>query len=148
MASEPREVWGDLATTAFIEASLMFRSLDDDARRDLLHLARVVEFAPGEVVSAAGDDGFYLVRDGRAAVVAAGGGGQVEVATLERGAFFGESRVLGAEAEVALSAQTEVAVVAFPAPMIAALAERYPRMRKLLDAVRNAREKESASRRV
>jgi CRP-like cAMP-binding protein len=146
MASEPREVWGDLATTAFIEASLMFRSLDDDARRDLLHVARVVEYAPGEVVSAAGDDGFYLVRDGRAAVIAAAGGGEVEVATLERGAFFGEARALGLEADVALSARTEVAVVAFPAPIIAALAARYPKMRKLLDAVRTAREKESVSR--
>ena len=36
MASAPREVLGDLAATAFVESSPLFRSLDPEALRDLV----------------------------------------------------------------------------------------------------------------
>ena len=146
MASLPREVWGDLATTALVEASHLFKSLDPAARRDLLQVARLVECAPGEVVSAAADDGFYLLRDGAAAVLLDGGSGPAEIAVLERGAFFGEGRVLGGGRPASLAARTAVAAVVFPAPMIAALAERFPRMKRLLEAVLAARERDAAAR--
>jgi CRP-like cAMP-binding protein len=146
MASAPREAWGDLPTTAFVDSSILFRSLDPDARRDLLQLARVVSFAAGELVSAETDDGFYLLRDGSAAVVVAAAEGPVEVARLERGALFGESRVLGGGRAAALSALSELTVVAFPAPVIAAMAGRFPKVRKLLEAVHAAREKEAAGK--
>jgi CRP-like cAMP-binding protein len=145
MASAPREVWGDLATTAFVDSSILFRSLDPDARRDLLQLARVVSFAPGEAVGES-DDGFYLVRDGSAAVVAAGAVGPIEVSRLERGALFGEGRVLGATRPWSLAAVTDLTLVAFPAPVIAAMAERFPKVRKLLEAVQAAREREAAGK--
>jgi CRP-like cAMP-binding protein len=145
MASAPREAWGDLATTAFVDSSILFRSLDPDARRDLLQLAKVVALAPGETVSET-DDGFYLVRDGSAAVVAAGAAGPVEIARLERGALFGEGRVLGANRPWALAAVTELTLVAFPAPVISAMAERFPKVRKLLEAVQAAREREAAGK--
>lgn len=146
MASAPREVYGDLATTAFVEASLLFKSLDEEARRDVVHLARVVTFAKGELVSAEGDDGFYLVRDGAAAVLATAPAGPVEVAVLERGAFFGVSRVLGAPQPWRLVARSPLAVVVFPTAVLAALVERFPRMRKLLEAILAARAKEAAQR--
>jgi CRP-like cAMP-binding protein len=146
MASAPREAWGDLATTAFVDSSILFRSLDPDARRDLLQLAQVVTFAPGELVSPEADEGFYLVRDGSAAVLVGGAEGPVEIGRLERGALFGEGRVLGAGRPCALAAVSEVTVVAFPAPVIGAMAERFPKVRKLLEAVLGAREKEAAAR--
>jgi CRP-like cAMP-binding protein len=145
MASAPREVWGDLATTAFVDASILFRSLDPDARRDLLRLARVLSLAPGEAIPET-DDGFYLVRDGSAAVVAAGSAGPVELARLERGALFGEGRVLGGARRCSLAALTELTLVAFPAPVIAAMAGRFPKVRKLLEAVQVAREREAAGK--
>jgi hypothetical protein len=40
MASEAREVWGDLAASAFVQENHLFRSLDEEARRDLVKLAR------------------------------------------------------------------------------------------------------------
>jgi hypothetical protein len=43
-------------------------------------------------------------------------------------------------------ALTEVAVVHFPAPMVAALAERFPKLGQLLQAVAAARRKELAAR--
>ncbi|HEX9308849.1 MAG TPA: cyclic nucleotide-binding domain-containing protein [Anaeromyxobacter sp.] len=146
MASAPREAWGDLATTAFVESSILFKTLDADARRDLLQLAQLVSFAAGELVSAESDEAFFLVRDGSAAVLVAGPDGPVEIARLERGALFGEGRVLGTGRPAALTALEEVTVVAFPAPVVAAMAERFPKVRKLLEAVSSAREKEAASR--
>lgn len=142
MASAPREVIGDLAATAFVEASPLFRSLDAEARRDLLQLAQRVDAAAGEPVSGEADETFLLVLDGGASAQVGG----VEIAHLGRGATFGEGRVLGAGRPLALVAATDVSVVTFPAPMIAALAERFPKMKKLLEIVQAAREKEAAAK--
>lgn len=144
MASAPREVWGDLATTAFVESSHLFKSLDAEARRDLLQVAQVRTFAAGEMISGESDDSFYLVRDGSAALLVAAAEGPVEVGRLERGAFFGEGRVLAAGRRAALAALTEVTAVAFPVPVLAAMAERFPKIHKLLGAVLAAREKDVA----
>ncbi len=142
MASAPREVLGDLAATAFVESSPLFRSLEPEARRDLLQLAQRVDYAAGELVSGEGDESFLLLLDGGASAQASG----VEIAHLGRGATFGEGRVLGMGRPLTLVAATDVAVVVFPAPMIAALGERFPKMKKLLEVVGAAREKEAASK--
>ena len=147
MAGPPREVWGDLATTAFVETSLLFRSLDDAARRDVVRLARVLDFEAGEVVSPEDDEGFWLVRDGLAVVRARGeGGAAVDVAEAERGAVVGASRVLGAGGRWSLVARTGVSAVVVPAPVVAALADRFPKVRKLLEAVLAARQRDAARR--
>ena len=147
MASPPREVWGDLAATAFVEANVLFRSLDPEARQDLLQLARQEDYEAGELIAAdAGDERVYLLRDGAAAVLLDRGGRVVEVAHLERGAFFGEGRVLGNPVAGALVARTDVSTVTFPAPVLAAVAERFPKVRRLLEAVKAARERDAASR--
>jgi CRP-like cAMP-binding protein len=145
MASAPRQVWGDLATTAFVESSHLFKSLDPDARRDLLQIATLLDVAPGEIVPAAATSGdsFYLVLDGSASVLVPGHGGTVEIARLERGAFFGEARVLGGGRPASLSAVTELTLVAFPVLVIAAIAERFPKVRQLLEAVHAGRERDS-----
>jgi CRP-like cAMP-binding protein len=146
MASAPREVWGDLATTAFVEASHLFKSLDPDARGDLLKLAQVVSFAPGEVISGEEDETFHLVIDGVAAVLVAAPGGPVEIARLERGAFFGEARVLQTGRTASLVAVSDVALVSFPAPVISAMSARFPKVKKLLEAVFAARARDAAQK--
>ena len=146
MASEPREVQGDLATTAFVESSHLFKSLDADARRDLMGLARFQSFEPGELVSAASDDAFLLVYEGSATLWGAKGETPVELTTLERGAFHGEAHVLGGGVPAALVARTDLVVVNFPTPVVAAMAERYPKLKKLLEMMRAAREKDAATR--
>ncbi len=148
MASAPRPVWGDIATSAFVESSHLFKSADEDARRDLLQLAKVVELAPGELLPSPAESGdaVYLVRDGSAAVLVPGKGGTVEIARLEHGAFFGEGRVLGGGRPASLAAVTDLTVVAFPAPVIAAIAERFPKVTKLLETVHAARERDATER--
>ena len=137
MASAPREVWGDLATTAFVESSILFKSLDPEAIRDLLQIAQLVTWAPGETISGERDDCFYLLVEGAAQAVSGG----AETFQVERSGLFGVGRALGAPRPITLVARTDVTAVVFPAPMIAALVERFPRMRKLLEAVRVARDK-------
>ncbi len=147
MSSPPREVWGDLAATAFVEANVLFRSLDAEARQDLLQLATQEDYEAGQLVAAdADDERLYLIRDGSAAVMLDKGGAAVEVAHLAPGAFFGEGRVLGTPVAGALLARTDLAVVTFPAPVMAALAERFPRVKKLLEAVKAARDRDAAQR--
>jgi CRP-like cAMP-binding protein len=142
MASAPREVLGDLAATAFIESNPLFRSLDPEARRDLLQLAQLVDAAAGELLSGEGDETFLLLLDGSASAQAAG----VEIAHLGRGGTFGEGRVLGVGRPLALVAVTDATAVVFPAPMVAALVERFPKMKKLLEVVQAAREKDAAAK--
>jgi CRP-like cAMP-binding protein len=142
MASAPRAVLEDLAATAFVESSPLFRALDPEALRDLLQLAQVIDHQSGEEVSGEADETFLLILEGNASARLGG----AELAHLARGATFGEARVLGAGRPASLLAVTDTTVVAFPAQMIAALSERFPKMRKLLEAVQAAREKESAAK--
>ncbi len=149
MVSDPREVWGDLATSAFVEASVLFRSLDAPERSDLLKLATVQTYAAGEVVLRQGDPGddFFLVRSGTADVTLERGDRVVDLGPLERGACFGEFALLGEEKRVAtITARTALTVIRFPGPMIAELARRHKRFHKLLEALRDARRKDGEAK--
>jgi len=147
MASPPRDLLGDLATVAFVEANVLLKTLDAEARRDLLAVGEVQDYEPGELIAAdSGDERIYLIREGRAGVLLERDGKAVEVAVLERGAFFGEGRVLGEAVAGALVARTEATVLAFPAPVLAALAERTPRVKRLLETIRAARQKDAAQK--
>jgi len=142
MASEPVGIWGDLALSAFVEASPLFRPLDDDARRDLLRVAELVVYQPGEVLMRQGvpGDELFLLREGTAVVRLESGGVERDVAYLDRGAVFGEFVALGSPVRLTtVVARSEVRVVRFPGPVIAALVERFPRLRRLLDALATAR---------
>ena len=151
MATEPREVWGDLAASAFVGASVLFRSLADPEREDLLKLATIQTFAPGEVVVRGNDpsEDFLLVRDGVADVLLERDGHATQASALERGGCFGEAAVLGeGEHAATVVSRTELTVIRVPVPMVAALAERNGRLRKLLEALRDARLKERGARRA
>ena len=142
MASEAVPIWGDLAASAFLESSLLFKSLDPEAHDDLLRVAEQLVYAAGEVVVRQGEAGdeLFLVRDGTAVVLVDAGGERREVAYLDRGAIFGEFAALGAPARTAsVEARTELSVVRVPGPVVVALAARFPRVAKLLTALRTAR---------
>jgi CRP-like cAMP-binding protein len=146
MASDPREVWGDLARTAFVESSFLFRSLDPEARGDLLQIAVSRTFEENEWISPEGDDTCLILHEGSAAVFAPGADGLADVGALERGAFFGAERVLGAGRPLSLAARTRCEVIAFPAAVVSALSERFPKVKKLLEALVTARERDAAAR--
>jgi len=133
-----------MAATAFVLASPLFKSLDDEASADLLRVAETVEYQPGEVVVRQGEPGddVFLVRDGSAAVSVTAGADAREVAYLDRGAFFGELGADGASVRSAtVTARTELAVVRFPGSVVSALAARFPKVGKLLGALQTARQR-------
>jgi len=145
MASEATPVWGDLAASAFLESSPLFKSLDPVAHDDLLRLAEQLVYAAGEVVVKQGDAGdeLFLVRDGTATVLVEAAGVTREVAYLDRGAIFGEFAALGAPGRVAnVVARTELSVVRVPGRVVVALADRFPKVGRLLVALRSARARE------
>lgn len=141
MVREQREVWGDLPTTAFIGRSVLFKTLDDDSREDLLRLATVQDFTTGDVVLVPeAEDDLFLVRDGVAALTARVEDEYYCLATLEPGAYFDATLLRNEAADLSfVLARTELVVVRFPAAMIAALGERFPRLSSLLEALRAAR---------
>jgi len=150
VASEPRAVWGDLVASAFVEASPLFHTLDQEARSDLLRVAEMLVYRPGEVVVRQGDPGdeLFLVRDGSAAVQIETGGISREVAYLDRGAVFGEFAASGNSPVrlATVSARTELSVIRFPGAMVVALAARFPKVGKLLEALQAARQRTGSPR--
>jgi CRP-like cAMP-binding protein len=98
------------------------------------------------IAADAEDERLYLVREGTAAVLLSRDGVAIEVGLLERNAIFGEGRVLGEPRPGALVARTAVSVVTFPAPVMTVLADRFPRLRHMLEAVRAVRLKDAADK--
>ena len=145
MASEPKAVWGDIATAAFVQSCHLFKSLDEDALQDLIKLASVQTFATGEVIFHEGEIGedFFIVKDGVVGVSVDRDGQVVDLAHFDKGACIGEGAVLSSSPRRAtVSARTEVAVIRFPALMVKALGERFPKVLKLLETIRSARGKD------
>jgi CRP-like cAMP-binding protein len=146
MPSDPTPVWGDLAASAFVDSSPLFRSLDEEARADLLKVAENLVYQPGEVVVRQGEPGddMYLVREGQAAVVVGAAAAEREMAYLEKGAIFGEFVAMGAPVRLAtVRARTALGVIRFPGPVVAALAGRFPKVGRLLEALRSARQRDN-----
>src|SRR4051794_12773341 len=99
MATDGHSIWGDIAACAFVQASHLFKSLDDEAAHDLLKLGETRVYAAGEVVAPQGepDDEFLLIKDGSASVVAERDGVAHELSHLEKGGLFGEHGLLTGE---------------------------------------------------
>lgn len=123
-----------------IEHSHLFKSLDDEGRLRALRESSLHTFPAGTVILREGEPGdeFYLIANGAVRVDTTGPDVDhpVELATLGRGAFFGEVSVLtGRPRTATVTAIDEVLVVVFSQDLVERLLEAYPRVRKLLDAV-------------
>jgi CRP-like cAMP-binding protein len=75
----------------------IFASLTDDFIKRLRHRVELLRFAPGEVIFKQGDpaDAFYLVRIGFVKVTEQYPGGELVLAYLPKGSYFGEIGLLG-----------------------------------------------------
>jgi len=121
-----------------IESSHLFKSLDDEGRRRVLASGELSSFEAGSIVLFEGEQGdsFYLLKDGSVWVSTRRGGKDVRLATLSRGAFFGEVAVLSGQPRTAtVTAAEPVQAVRFDKEKIDEILAQYPKVRRLLEAV-------------
>lgn len=123
-----------------IKNSHLFKSLDDEGRLRALQESSLKTFPRGRVILREGEPGeeFYLIADGTVRVETTRTDDEhpVELATLGRGAFFGEVSVLtGRPRTATVTAADEVLVVVFSKDLVDRLFEAYPRVKRLLETM-------------
>jgi CRP-like cAMP-binding protein/Fe-S-cluster-containing hydrogenase component 2 len=127
----------------------VFASLPDDFLADLRNRVELVRCAPGEVICRQGElaDSFYLVRIGFVKVSQAHPGGEMVLAYLSRGDYFGEIGLLEGDSRVATcTALDHVELVRISAEDFSKMVDRYPEIRKKLEAVEQDRLQQNRQR--
>ena len=127
----------------------MFADLTPDFIAHLKDNVELIRYAPGQVISRQGDpaDSFYLVRIGFVKISESYPGGELVLAYLSRGDYFGEIGLLGGGARSATcTALDHVEVVRVSAEDFRAMIERFPGVRKGLEAVAAERHAQNRQR--
>jgi CRP-like cAMP-binding protein/Fe-S-cluster-containing dehydrogenase component len=124
----------------------MFADLSPDFIEHLKENVELLRFAPGQVIAHQGDpaDSFYLVRIGFVKISETYPGGELVLAYLSRGDYFGEIGLLGGGLRTATcTALDHVEVVRISGEDFSQMVERFPNVRRGLEAV--AEERRSAN---
>ncbi|HTC67099.1 MAG TPA: cyclic nucleotide-binding domain-containing protein [Candidatus Acidoferrum sp.] len=120
----------------------MFADLSQDFIAHLKQSVELQRFAPGEVIACQGDaaDSFYLVRIGFVKISENYPGGEMVLAYLSRGDYFGEIGLLGGGVRTAMcTALDHVEVVRIAGDDFRQMVERFPAVRTGLEAVATER---------
>ena len=120
----------------------IFAEVTDDFIDQLRDKVELIRYEPGQVICRQGEpaDSFYLVRIGFVKVTQNFPGGEMVLAYLTRGNYFGEIGLLGAGARIATcSALDHVEVVRIRAEDFNAMMDRFPEIRLRLSAVAEER---------
>lgn len=128
----------DVSGSELAKVSKLFEALDDAGRKRLLGLAKRTRHPDGFVVCTEGDEGdeFYVLAAGKVRVTADDLGTKKELATLEKGAFFGEMAVLDGEKRTAtVVAVGEIELVRFPRAAVKQVLDENPHAREVLNRV-------------
>jgi CRP-like cAMP-binding protein/Fe-S-cluster-containing dehydrogenase component len=116
----------------------MFADLSPDFIERLKGSVELQRFAPGQVIARQGDaaESFYLVRIGFVKVSETYPGGELVLAYLSRGDYFGEIGLLGGGVRTATcTALDHVEVVRISGDDFRDMMERFPSVRQGLEAV-------------
>jgi CRP-like cAMP-binding protein/Fe-S-cluster-containing hydrogenase component 2 len=127
----------------------MFADLSADFIEHLKESVELVRFAPGQVIARQGDaaDSFYLVRIGFVKISENYPGGELVLAYLSRGDYFGEIGLLGGDVRTATcTALDHVEVVRVSGDDFRQMVERFPNVRRGLEAVAEERRSANAKR--
>ena len=120
----------------------IFAELTDEFIASLRESVELVRYSPGQVICKQGDaaDSFYLVRIGFVKVSQAHPGGEMILAYLSRGDYFGETGLLLGDVRTATcTALDHVEVVRIGAEDFARMIEQFPAIRRKLEAVEQER---------
>jgi CRP-like cAMP-binding protein/Fe-S-cluster-containing dehydrogenase component len=120
----------------------MFADLAPDFIEHLKESVELQRFAPGQVISRQGDpaDSFYLVRIGFVKISEQYPGGELVLAYLSRGDYFGEIGLLGGGLRTATcTALDHVELVRISADDFRQMVERFPTVRQGLQKAADER---------
>jgi len=120
----------------------IFSSMTRDFIDHLRERVQLERYAPGEVIFNQGDlaDAFYLVRIGFVKVTEKYPGGELVLAYISKGNYFGEIGLLGGGKRTATcSALDHVEVVRISAEDFKQMLERFPAIRAQLDQIATQR---------
>jgi CRP-like cAMP-binding protein/Fe-S-cluster-containing dehydrogenase component len=127
----------------------MFADLAPDFIEHLKESVELQRFAPGQVICRQGDhaDSFYLVRIGFVKVSEQYPGGELVLAYLSRGDYFGEIGLLGGGVRTAsCTALDHVELVRISDSDFRQMVERFPTVRQGLQAVADQRRTQNQER--
>ncbi len=113
-------------------------SLTPEFIEHLKQRVELVRFLPGQVICSQGDpaDSFYLVRLGFVKVTETRPGGDIVLAYLARGSYFGEMAFLGNTTRVATcTALDHVEVVRIPGDDFKRMLNEFPEVRRQLESI-------------
>jgi len=136
--SDDDDAPSERSSEQLIEDSQLFRALDVDDRKHLTESGEHVTFEPGDVILEEGEEGdsFYLIEDGEVEVSTNLSGKTVVLATLTRGAIFGEvSAFSGKPRTATVTAASLVEAYRFENQELKTLLERSPEVREELQAM-------------
>jgi CRP-like cAMP-binding protein/Fe-S-cluster-containing hydrogenase component 2 len=125
----------------------IFRGLTEQFIDHLRDRVELLRFAPGEIICRQGEpaDSFYLVRLGFVKVSEAYPGGELVLAYVSRGDYFGEIGLLGGGARTATcTALDHAELVRISGEDFRVMVEQFPEVRRGLEAI--ARERQDANR--
>lgn len=123
---------------AAISDSRLFKSLDVDGRRALIADATTVRCEAGKVIVREGDPGeaLYVIKRGVVGVYTTQQGQRVQLASLGRGACFGEVALLtGRPRTATVIAEEDCKLLCFYRQHIEHVLETHPEVRQLLESV-------------
>jgi CRP-like cAMP-binding protein/Fe-S-cluster-containing dehydrogenase component/ferredoxin len=124
----------------------IFGPLTKDFIDHLRDRVELIRYQPGQVICRQGDpaDSFYLIRIGFVKISEQRPGGEMILAYLGRGGFFGEIGLLtGGTRTASCTALDHVEVVRITGEDFQAMLERFPEVRKSLESVAHGRVEEN-----
>ena len=127
----------------------VFAGLTQDFLDRLRERVELIRYAPGQLICRQGDpaDSFYLVRIGFVKVSQSHPGGELVLAYLSRGDYFGEIGLLGEGARTATCAALDhVELVRISADDFREMIARFPDIRRGLEAAAAERQRQNRER--
>ncbi|MFZ0884677.1 MAG: cyclic nucleotide-binding domain-containing protein [Candidatus Acidiferrales bacterium] len=132
------------ALDSHLRAVPVFAELTDEFIEGLREKVELLRFTPGQVICRQGEaaDSFYLVRIGFVKVSQTHPGGEMVLAYLSRGEYFGETGLLDHTVRTATcTALDHVEVVRISAEDFAGMTQQFPGVRRKLEEVGHERVK-------
>src|SRR6202030_3411536 len=127
----------------------MFADLSSDFIEHLKESVELLRCAPGEVIARQGDaaDSFYLVRIGFVKISENYPGGELVLAYLSRGVYFGEMGLLGGGTRTATcTALDHVELVRIHAEEFYQMVNQFPTVRQSLEKLVHERQEQNRQR--